>query len=61
MSAALDVVRLTADVIALANPAGAPHVLLIRRGKDPYAGRWALPGGHVDPGYRGGNEGKDAR
>ncbi|ORT47187.1 NUDIX hydrolase [Frankia sp. KB5] len=42
--------RLTADVVALAEQDGAPHVLLIRRGWDPYAGLWALPGGHVDPG-----------
>ncbi|MBP2340206.1 8-oxo-dGTP diphosphatase [Saccharothrix coeruleofusca] len=25
------------------------HVLLIERGHDPHAGRWALPGGYVDP------------
>lgn len=43
-------VRLTADVVALAQRDGQTHVLLIRRGWDPYAGRWALPGGHIDPG-----------
>ncbi|KEF11497.1 hypothetical protein DF18_36085, partial [Streptomyces rimosus] len=36
----------TADVALLA----AGHVLLIERGWDPYAGCWALPGGHVDAG-----------
>lgn len=41
--------RLTADVIAFTEHAGVPHVLLIRRAHEPYAGRWALPGGHVDP------------
>ncbi|AEH07699.1 NUDIX hydrolase [Candidatus Protofrankia datiscae] len=45
-----ETVRLTADVVALTIHNGIPHVLLIRRGWDPYAGRWALPGGHVDPG-----------
>ncbi len=45
-----EIARLTADVVALAAHGGVPHVLLIRRGWDPYAGLWALPGGHVDPG-----------
>ena len=44
-------VRLTADVVALATRGdGQLCVLLIRRARDPYAGRWALPGGHVNPG-----------
>lgn len=43
--------RLTADVVLLAEREdGEQCVLLIRRGWDPYAGRWALPGGHVDAG-----------
>ena len=47
---------LTADVVVIApevGPGGSRHglqVLLIRRGKDPFAGRWALPGGFCDPG-----------
>lgn len=40
-------VRLTADVVLLTP---SRHVLLIQRGHDPFKGRWALPGGHVDPG-----------
>ncbi len=44
-------VRLTVDVILFAlNRDGQQHVLLIKRRWDPYQGRWALPGGHVDPG-----------
>ncbi|GAA0645631.1 NUDIX hydrolase [Kutzneria viridogrisea] len=38
--------RLTADVLVLAEN----HVLLVRRRWDPFADRWALPGGHVDAG-----------
>jgi len=45
-----ETVRLTADVVALSQRDGVTHVLLIRRGKEPYAGMWALPGGHVEAG-----------
>lgn len=41
-----ETIRYTADVVLLA----ASHVLLIERGWDPFKGRWALPGGHVDTG-----------
>ncbi|MEU7151203.1 NUDIX hydrolase [Streptomyces sp. NPDC045456] len=37
----------TADVVLRA-AGGAGHVLLIKRRWAPYAGCWALPGGHVD-------------
>ncbi|MDT8916226.1 NUDIX hydrolase [Amycolatopsis sp. PS_44_ISF1] len=43
-------VRLTADTVALARRGGTWHVLLIERGWPPFAGQWAFPGGHVDPG-----------
>ncbi|MGW7296098.1 NUDIX domain-containing protein [Streptomyces xiamenensis] len=46
MTETTETVRHTADVVAIAEG----HVLLIERGWDPYAGRWALPGGHVDEG-----------
>lgn len=51
MSNTIENVHLAADVVLLAKHprTGALHVLLIERGKDPYKGRWALPGGHVDP------------
>ena len=42
---------LAADAVLFAHDEyGVLHVLLIERGWDPFAGRWALPGGHVDPG-----------
>lgn len=42
---------LAADMVLFAyDQYAVPHVLLIERGWDPYAGCWALPGGHVDPG-----------
>ncbi len=45
-----ETVRLTADVVLFAIDDSEPHVLLIRRDRPPFAGCWALPGGHVDPG-----------
>ncbi|MFB6840258.1 NUDIX domain-containing protein [Streptomyces sp. NPDC056361] len=40
-------IRLTADVVVATEDG---RVLLIERGWDPFKGRWALPGGHVDAG-----------
>lgn len=41
----------TADVIALIRGVhGGLSVLLVERRWAPFAGHWALPGGHVDPG-----------
>ncbi|MET8704198.1 NUDIX hydrolase [Kitasatospora sp. NPDC004723] len=47
MTETFESIRYTADVVAL-TPDG--RVLLIERGKPPFASAWALPGGHVDPG-----------
>ncbi|PZX11870.1 8-oxo-dGTP diphosphatase [Breznakibacter xylanolyticus] len=38
----------TADALVLAGDKAHLHILLIQRGHDPFAGRWALPGGFVD-------------
>ncbi len=40
---------LTVDVVVVAPIAGQHKVLLIRRKNPPFEGRWALPGGFVDP------------
>lgn len=47
MTETIETIRLTADTVVTTTDG---YVLLIERGWDPYAGRWALPGGHVDPG-----------
>ena len=39
---------LTVDLACLVEAGGRTYVLLIERGREPYAGRWALPGGFVD-------------
>jgi 8-oxo-dGTP diphosphatase len=42
-------IGVTADTILFARVGGRLHVLLIERGNHPYKGRWALPGGFVEP------------
>src|SRR5262245_32267665 len=37
----------TVDLVILTVRSGALHALVIRRGRPPYQGRWALPGGFV--------------
>lgn len=38
---------LTADVVAVTGVVSGRQVLLVRRGGEPFAGSWALPGGFV--------------
>ncbi len=40
---------LTADMVLFTRLSGNWHVLLITRGKAPFKGRLALPGGYLDP------------
>jgi 8-oxo-dGTP diphosphatase len=39
----------TVDVVILTMSGGVLHVLLVRRGQAPFAGRWAIPGGFKLP------------
>jgi 8-oxo-dGTP diphosphatase len=38
----------TVDLAVFAATAKGPRILLIRRARDPHAGRWALPGGFLE-------------
>jgi 8-oxo-dGTP diphosphatase len=40
---------LTVDVVVVAPAGGQYQVLLIQRQNPPFAGRWAIPGGFVEP------------
>jgi len=39
----------TADAVVFAVESGVPLVLLIRREREPFQGRWAIPGGFCEP------------
>ena len=39
----------TVDTAVFRGPSLARELLLVRRGADPYAGMWALPGGFLEP------------
>lgn len=38
----------TADTVVFTHRGGEPMVVLVQRAKEPFQGRWALPGGFVD-------------
>ncbi|PKQ19465.1 MAG: NUDIX hydrolase [Actinobacteria bacterium HGW-Actinobacteria-6] len=40
---------LTSDTVVVRRASSGREVLLIRRGREPFAGAWALPGGFIEP------------
>lgn len=40
--------RVATDIVVFADIDEVPHILLIRRGNEPFQGDWALPGGFVE-------------
>ena len=42
----------TVDIAVIGAASGVQHVVLIRRGSEPFLGQWALPGGFVEKGER---------
>jgi 8-oxo-dGTP diphosphatase len=42
-----EVTEFTADIVVMREDG---HILLIRRGSEPFKGMWALPGGYLDSG-----------
>jgi 8-oxo-dGTP diphosphatase len=42
-------IEVTVDAVVVADVEGEPHVLVVRRGNPPFEGRWALPGGFLEP------------
>ena len=49
----------TVDLFVVGHGAEGDRLLLIRRGKPPFEGMWALPGGFVDTGDEVGAQGED--
>jgi 8-oxo-dGTP diphosphatase len=48
----------TVDLVVLAREIGVDYVLLVKRGKEPYEGQWALPGGFLNEGESPSNAAK---
>jgi 8-oxo-dGTP diphosphatase len=42
-------IEVTVDAVVLAEVGGDLHALVVRRGNPPFEGRWALPGGFLEP------------
>ena len=49
----------TVDLLVVGHTAAGEKILLIRRGKPPFEGQWALPGGFVEVGDEVGAQGED--